>query len=120
MQGEDGMAPFADRRARVFDAIDSEGAALFLSDRMADIRYLTGCMDAGGWLVIDPGGAWFLTNAHDGPQAIDEATDADVYAFAPGDDPIEILSKRLVGVGAVVTPDVSLGLAQAGLGPELW
>ena len=107
------MTPFAERRARLRAAVEGEGGGGFLSNAAPDIRYYTGCMDAGGWLVVDDERVWFLTNAHDGPQAIAEARDTEVEIFVPGASPLEILVDYLDGIRTIVTPDLSMAVARA-------
>lgn len=101
----------AARRAALAVAMRERGVALFLSEAMPDIRYYTGCMDAGGTLMIDvEGRATFLTNAHDAPQAVAEAIDTEIRVSFPQDDANALLADALAGSHEpILTPALSAG-----------
>jgi Xaa-Pro aminopeptidase len=105
------MIPFADRRSNLQDAVAKEGGRAFLSNAAPDIRYFTGCMDAGGWLLIDDRGVWFLTNAHDAPQAKAEAFETEIAVWKPGEPPLDALARRLKGVPALIASELPASVA---------
>ncbi len=71
-------------------------ARLLVSDKQPDIRFFTGCQDAGGYLLIpDSGEAILITNAHDAPQARAEADGTDVLTWWPGGDAIALMRSAL-------------------------
>lgn len=91
-------AVMAARRAALSRETVAHEADYYLSDAIPDIRYYTGCMDAGGYLLV-PGEAKapaiLITNAHDAPQAFAEATDTVILVWQPGDDPVSILLAQI-------------------------
>ena len=99
----------AARRASLVLAMREHGSACFLSEAMPDIRYYTGCMDAGGTLLIDGDGlATFLTNAHDAPQALAEAIATEVRVSFPNEDANALLAETLAThSGPILTPALS-------------
>ena len=106
------MTPFAERRARLRAAVEDEGG-VFVSNATPDIRYYTGCMDAGDWLVVDDRGVWLLVNAHDAPQAIAEADDVEIEIWTPGALPVTRLIGRLAGTKRLAAPDLPLSVAES-------
>src|SRR6478672_1012107 len=106
------MKPYSSRRAKLRNAVANEGGAVFLSNAAPDIRYFTGCMDAGGWLLIDEHGVWFLTNAHDAPQAQVEAFEMELAVWNPGEAPLEVLERRLKGMSSIVAPELPASVAE--------
>lgn len=111
MQAYSAVSPpvVAARRDALRASMQERGARLFLSEAMPDIRYYTGCMDAGGTLLIDAEGrATVLTNAHDAPQAIAEAIDTEVRVSFPNEDAGALLVEALrEQSGPVLTPGLS-------------
>lgn len=101
----------AARRAALVTAMRERGAGLFLSEAMPDIRHYTGCMDAGGTLLIDrEGRAIFLTNAHDAPQALSEAIETEIRVAFPNEDANALLAKPLEATaGPILAPALSAG-----------
>lgn len=88
----------AARRARIQAALVESGAEGFLSEAPVDIRYLTGCGDVGGYLLLPTAGdALLLTSAHDGPQARAEAVATEVAIWRPGEEPLELLVEAVSG-----------------------
>ena len=106
------MIPFTDRRSTLQEAVASEGERAFLSNAAPDIRYYTGCMDAGGWLLIDERGVWFLTNAHDAPQAQTEAFETEIAVWKPGEEPLDVLERWLKGMSSIVAPELPASVAE--------
>lgn len=71
-------------------------AGLLVSDKQPDIRFFTGCQDAGGYLLIpDSGEAILITNAHDASQARAEAVETTVLTWWPGGDAIALMRSAL-------------------------
>lgn len=101
----------AARRDALAAAMRERDAGCFLSEAMPDIRYYTGCMDAGGTLLIDRDGrATLLTNAHDAPQALAEAIATEGIVTFPHEDANAALADALAGLsGPVLTPGLSAG-----------
>lgn len=86
------------RRAALARKLTAHGADLYLSESIPDIRYYTGCMDAGGFLLLPNDAeeaAVLITSAHDAPQALTEAIDTVVLVWPPDDDPVDVLLAQL-------------------------
>ncbi|MGB3328496.1 MAG: Xaa-Pro peptidase family protein [Thermomicrobiales bacterium] len=101
----------AARRDVLVAAMHERGATMFLSEAIPDIRYYTGCMDAGGVLLIDRDGqATFLTNAHDAPQAMAEAIATEIGVSFPNQDASALLADALASTrGPILTPALAAG-----------
>jgi Xaa-Pro aminopeptidase len=88
------MTAIAQRRKRLGEALEKQQCAYLVTDAQPDIRYYTGCMDAGGFLIVDRNGmAEFLTNAHDAGQASAEAVETTIHVWQPGDRPSVIFAE---------------------------
>ncbi|MGC4106628.1 MAG: Xaa-Pro peptidase family protein [Thermomicrobiales bacterium] len=101
----------AARRAALSAVMRERGVGRFLSEAMPDIRFYTGCMDAGGTLLIDAdGNATFLTNAHDAPQAMTEAIATEIHVAFPNEDANAMLATALAATSEpILTPALSAG-----------
>lgn len=109
---EPSVATLTPRRRRLREALARDGYAALLSAAPADIFYYTGCLDAGGYLVLTVAGeAWLLTSAHDEPQARGETVETVVVVWQPGEDPITRLSAELRRRGATPVAVPSLPAA---------
>lgn len=116
--------PFPQRRQRVQDVLAERDADLLISDKMPDIRFFTGCQDAGGFLLLTRSGdAFLITNAHDAPQARAEAVKTNVVVWWPGEDPVmRLLTVIPDGARHVLSvsdsASLALALRNAGIEPE--
>ncbi|MGI8483234.1 MAG: M24 family metallopeptidase [Thermomicrobiales bacterium] len=105
------------------DLMNERGFDLLISDKAPDIRFFTGCQDAGGIMLLTVSGdAVLVTNAHDASQARGEAVDTTVLVWRPGEDPLALLRTAIpptATTGISMTSSASLAEAFRDAGIEL-
>jgi len=70
------------RRSAVSAAVAAVGGMLITTP--ANVRYLTGFAGTNGWLLLTPGGGWFLTDPRYAEQAAKQVEDASIEVSSDG------------------------------------